>query len=67
MSEAVSDTVDAFRERERDAWRAFLASGSVEALLAHHAALGALNGEIDARVQLLIKGGRVQMSGRRVS
>lgn len=64
-TEPIADTVDAFRDRERETWKKFLASGTVEDLLAHQAALRALNGEIETRVQMMLEHGRIQTSGRK--
>lgn len=63
---SVHDTVDAFRARESETWKKFLATGTVEDLLAHQSALRALNGEVETRVQMMIEAGRIQTSGRAV-
>lgn len=63
-----TDTVDFFREREKDAWNRLMETYSVEALLEHSAALRALNAEIETRVQMLLEAGRiVRTSGKRVA
>lgn len=59
------DPVDALRQREAEAWKRLLETGSVEDLLAHQSALRALNGEVEDRITAMIGAGRIRTSGRK--
>lgn len=51
----MSDTTDFFRDRERTAWRDYLANESVENLLVWRRALQNLNDELNARADALVE------------